>query len=215
MREWLLDPVVQGVLLGAILIVFGLGVWDTWDFVREPGGSMGGAFRPRRGGARASAERPRRESQSFRSGAGSTQSTPTLDVWMNALTGAMSGSVKRGRFAGSRLEDLSREDLLELHAACATTDPAAEAFLRVYIERRFPGAGPRTERKRRARPRESGQLDRDESLAVLGLSAGASEADIVQAHRRLIKTHHPDHGGSHAKAARINQAKDVLLEKTR
>jgi len=60
-------------------------------------------------------------------------------------------------------------------------------------------------------PRSGGPMSRAEAYQVLGLQPGASEADIRAAHRHLMQAAHPDHGGSDWLAARINQARDVLL----
>lgn len=57
----------------------------------------------------------------------------------------------------------------------------------------------------------SGPMTREEAYQVLGLAAGAAEAEIRAAHRRLMRAAHPDSGGSDWMAARINQARDVLL----
>ena len=56
-----------------------------------------------------------------------------------------------------------------------------------------------------------GPMTREEAYQVLGLRPGASETDIRAAHRRLMRGAHPDQGGSDWLAARINQARDVLL----
>ncbi|HEY4635311.1 MAG TPA: DnaJ domain-containing protein, partial [Rhodospirillales bacterium] len=56
-----------------------------------------------------------------------------------------------------------------------------------------------------------GAMSRAEALDVLGLKEGATEAEIRDAHHRLIAGLHPDHGGSTYLAAKINQARDVLV----
>ena len=71
-----------------------------------------------------------------------------------------------------------------------------------------PGVGPRPFSPP---PRSTGAMARDEAYQVLGLKQGATEAEIRDAHRRLMMAAHPDHGGSDWLATRINQARDVLL----
>lgn len=60
-------------------------------------------------------------------------------------------------------------------------------------------------------PSSGGRMTRQEAYEVLGLRPGASRADIQDAHRRLMRGAHPDAGGSDWLAARINQARDRLL----
>lgn len=60
-------------------------------------------------------------------------------------------------------------------------------------------------------PSGGGAMTREEAYQVLGLAPGASAAEIRAAHRRLMRAAHPDAGGSDWLAARLNQARDILL----
>lgn len=54
-------------------------------------------------------------------------------------------------------------------------------------------------------------MTEQEARDILGVGPDATPDDIRAAHRRLMLSNHPDHGGSTWIAARINQARDVLL----
>jgi DnaJ homolog subfamily C member 19 len=55
-------------------------------------------------------------------------------------------------------------------------------------------------------------MERDEAAKLLGVPVDSAAAEINEAHRRLIAKVHPDAGGSKELAARVNQARDVLLK---
>lgn len=213
------DPYVQGFGIAALLAIFGLTFYDAFDWLRDSS-PMYASYRPSRRRQSASAG-PQASSSGYApngSGSGARQSTPTLDAWMDATSGAMSASIHAGPFSGQRIEDLSEPGCRDLLAYCRRIGDAAGArFVETWLRRRFPGAGEdhgfghRDQTRPPPPPSDDGALGHDEALAVLGLGAGASEKDILRAYRALIMKHHPDHGGSTAKAARINQAKDVLM----
>lgn len=58
----------------------------------------------------------------------------------------------------------------------------------------------------------SAALSLEEAYQVLGLEAGATREEVIEAHRKLMQKLHPDRGGNDYLAARLNQAKDMLLE---
>jgi DnaJ-domain-containing protein 1 len=106
-------------------------------------------------------------------------------------------------------------DLAAIRALVAEVDEESRALLLAYLDRRDPGwredaqgdaaAG-------RSAP-ASGKMTEEEAYQILGLQPGASVDDVSRAHRSLMKKLHPDQGGSTYLAARVNQAKDVLLRR--
>lgn len=90
---------------------------------------------------------------------------------------------------------------------------AGQKAYRSFRNRRTgPGAGQGPGGEQGSAPAASGDMTRSEALEVLGLDAEASADDISAAHRRLIAAAHPDKGGSDWMAAKINQARAVLLD---
>ncbi len=65
---------------------------------------------------------------------------------------------------------------------------------------------PRTSRRREP-------MRVEDAATLLGVTLDADAATIKAAHRALIKSRHPDSGGSADDAARLNHARDVLLKR--
>ncbi len=133
--------------------------------------------------------------------------TPWLKLQLDHATGGITGDVLAGRFAGARVESLDRDDLVILLGECARDDAQSARLIEAYLDRMWP------EWRNLHRPDGggSGPMSRAEALAVLGLDETATEADIRRAHRELMRRHHPDRGGSDWLAAKLNQAREVLL----
>jgi hypothetical protein len=89
-------------------------------------------------------------------------------------------------------------------------------LLAAYLDRRYPRWREGVEQDPavgRRTPPPAGKMTEQEACQILGLQPGASAEDVARAHRTLIKKLHPDQGGSTYLAARVNEAKDVLLRR--
>ena len=137
----------------------------------------------------------------------STVATDELRMTLVHDSGEMDGEILAGTFSGKRLSNLDLAALRSLHGELQNADSLQ--LLEAYLDRRFPGWS--TEGTERQRPSADRDMDKDQALAVLGLSSGASNEEIVDAHRRLMQKLHPDRGGSDYLAATLNLAKRVLL----
>ncbi len=147
-------------------------------------------------------------------GQASDVTTAHLRVTLDHDSGEIAGEVLSGRFAGRALSDLSLNDLMTLLAELRGTDPQSVQILEAFLDRSF-GAGWRGEADGGGGDGETrrpdGPMTVDEAYAILGLEPGASPDSVKEAHRRLMKKLHPDQGGSDYLAAKLNEAKDLLL----
>ncbi len=126
-------------------------------------------------------------------------------------SGTMSGAILEGRFQGRMLEELNLEQLIELWQETSAEDPQSAAVLEAYLERVHGEAWREAVQGRAAAAGSAGAMTREDAYAILGLEPGAGKNEIHDAHRRLMQKLHPDHGGTNYLAAKINQAKDLLL----
>ncbi|HTY69817.1 MAG TPA: molecular chaperone DnaJ [Alphaproteobacteria bacterium] len=142
-------------------------------------------------------------------GGSSDVETGWLRMSLDHASGTMDGTVLRGAYQGRRLGQLSLAELRKLAAECRG-DADSSALLETYLDRLHPGWR-EGEAAQEAPAASSAAMSPEEAWRVLGLAPGAGEAAIREAHRRLMKKLHPDQGGSDYLAAKINQAKDLLL----
>lgn len=139
--------------------------------------------------------------------------TKMLAMELDHDSGSMDGEILAGEFAGRRLSDLNLEELVVLMSECSAAKDQSLALLEAYLDRAHPDwrDGAQGESAASAPGGASAKMTMREAYEILGLEPGAGEEEIVAAHRRMMKQYHPDQGGSDYLAARINQAKDLLL----
>src|SRR5262245_43242367 len=140
--------------------------------------------------------------------------TKYLAMELNHDSGVIEGRVLAGRHRDRRLAELTLEQLLEVREDCQVDDAESVTLIEAYLDR-FHGADWRGSRgsgqSSDNAARSAAAMTREEAYEVLGLASGASDAEIRDAHHRLMIKLHPDHGGSDYLAAKINQARDLLL----
>ena len=134
-----------------------------------------------------------------------------FDMTLDHDSGALSGQIIAGPNAGRLLEEFDLPQLLQM---IPELDAESVPLLESYLDRRFPAWRQNTQGDaagRQGRPPASGKMTDEEAYQILGVKPGAGRDEISRAHRALMKKLHPDQGGSTYLAARVNEAKEVLL----
>ncbi len=131
-------------------------------------------------------------------------------------TGTMRGRILAGRHEGAALDAL---DVATLAGFLPDIDEESRSLLMAYLDRRETLWRENAQADATAgssrRGWSTGKMTEEEAYQILGVQPGASAKDIGLAHRSLMKKLHPDQGGSTYLAARVNEAKDVLLRRHR
>ncbi|PBC04821.1 molecular chaperone DnaJ [Mesorhizobium sp. WSM3860] len=143
----------------------------------------------------------------------STVRTAALEMELDHDSGKLEGLVLAGHYEGRMLSAMGIAELQQLHVELRP-DPESRQLLETYLDGRFPvwrkDAQPDSGEGLGVAP-GAGAMTKEEAYKILGLEAGAAAADIRKAHRRLMQRLNADVGGTSVLAARINEAKDVLL----
>ena len=141
-----------------------------------------------------------------------------VEMELDHYSGVMRGRILAGHHDGASLDTLDVPTLVGLMSGI---DDDSRSLMMAYLDRREPrwreyakrnaGTG-RAERRRGARQRNDGRGGLSDPWPC---SPERAPSEIGRAHRSLMKKLHPDQGGSTYLAARVNQAKDVLLRRHR
>lgn len=151
----------------------------------------------------------------FGRGRTSTVSTTYLDMALNHESGALDGEILAGRFEGRRLSELDLDELVALLGE-ASADEQSRRILEAYLDRRY-GPDWRTHQSggggggSGGGSRSDGRMSVEEAREILGVAPEATNEEIEAAYRAAIKRNHPDAGGSTWLAAKINEARKLLL----
>ncbi len=192
-------------VLGALFLLFTGRLWSVL--------AIGSAFAPAL----------MRFFKSWQIGQGGTAQTQTDDssvetrllrMTLDHATGAMDGLVREGPLRGRKLSELGLDALFDLLAQARLDDPDSAPLLEAFLDRAAPDwraqGGAAAGEAPPAAPSRGG-MTRAEAARLLGVAEDADAATIKAAHRRLMMKVHPDHGGTAELAARLNDAKRVLL----
>lgn len=131
-------------------------------------------------------------------------------------SGKIDGKILEGEHEGQLLSKLKLEQLVALLDSWQTLDEESGRLLQAFLDNVY---GQRWREQHTGstyegtEQRASGAMSIEEAFQILGLEPDASKEEIIAAHKKLMQKLHPDRGGSNYLAVKINQAKDILLER--
>ncbi len=144
--------------------------------------------------------------------------TRYLTMKLDINSGSLSGRILRGPLRGKPLKALSFDEGLSLQRECERADQQSAQLLETWLRRTFPDAWEKEQAAAARASARSGNgalaesMSFDEACLILDVTPDASTRAVKEAHHRLMQRVHPDHGGSTYLAAKINQARDRLLQ---
>ena len=210
-----LKRLVFGVVLGVIVFLAVTGQL-RWALFALP--ALLPWFFRLRGVARAAKNFSRMASgSSAPTGQTSEVQTRFLRLSLDHDTGEMTGEVVAGAYRGRQIEEMGPDELIELLSECMGEDEQSAQVVEAYLDRvhadwrNSASASASAGAGGGKRASANGSMSREEAYQVLGLEKGAGTEQIKEAYHRLMAGTHPDRGGSTYLAAKINQAKDLLL----
>jgi len=142
--------------------------------------------------------------------------TAFVEMELDHDSGTMRGRILAGTQKGASLDALDPQTLIGLLGAM---DNDSRDLLAAYLDRRQPSWREHAQYDAAAgngaRAARGSKMTEQEAYQILGIEPGAGAEAISRAHRSLMKKLHPDQGGSTYLAARVNEAKEVLLRRHR
>lgn len=141
--------------------------------------------------------------------------TQSLNMTLDHATGQIDGEILEGAFSGKKLSALTENEFAQFYAYCQSNDQEAIRLLQAFIAReRSDWETNSTYDQTNDTPsnNNSDAINLREAYDILGLDENASKEQVSSAHRALMTQLHPDKGGSNYLAAKVNEAKRIILE---
>lgn len=136
-----------------------------------------------------------------------------LNITVNFASGQVAGEIIDGEFKGQSLANLSEDTLSQLLTAFQQKDKKSYYLLAAYMRSRgFHQHQQSQQQNANSAHASDGKITVDEALEILNLEPMPTKKEVISAHRKLMSKLHPDKGGSDYLAARVNEAREVLLK---